>query len=166
MTARLSIEISIKTPRWSDCLPDAAALAQHAAQMAWQRCGDNRSDTELSIVLGDDSLLLSLNGRYRNKNEPTNILSFPADDDALPEMPCLLGDVVLAFETIYLEAKTQDKSFADHFQPLCIHGVLHLLGHDHKHETEAAVMEALEIAILSAMEVSNPYANPPMKRPT
>ena len=90
MTAQLNIEISVRTPRWSDCLPDAAALAQKAAQMAWQRCGDNRPDTELSIVLADDSLLLSLNDRYRNKNEPTNILSFPADDDALTEMPRLL----------------------------------------------------------------------------
>ena len=109
-------------------------------------------------------MLQSLNDQYRNKNRPTNVLSFPADDEALPGMPRLLGDVVLAFETIQQEAAAQDKSLAAHFQHLCVHGTLHLLGYDHEDETEAAAMEALEIGILSALGIDNPYATTPMKR--
>lgn len=165
MTGQLSIDISVETSRWHDCLPDVVALAQQAADTAWRRSDKNRPDAELSIVLGDNALLQSLNSRYRNQFRPTNVLSFPAEDDALPEMPRLLGDVVLAFETIRLEAKTQERPFADHFQHLCVHGVLHLLGHDHQQETEAEAMEALEIAILAALQISNPYADPPVKRP-
>ena len=164
MTARLNIDISMETQRWRASLPDAVALAEQAADMAWQRCGDERSDAELSIVLGNDALLQSLNDRYRNKNRPTNVLAFPAEDDGLPGAPRMLGDVILAFETIHQEAESQKKSVADHFQHLCIHGVLHLLGHDHEQPTEAAAMEALEIAILSAMGISDPYAAAPMKR--
>lgn len=164
MTARLNVDISMETQRWRDILPDAAALSERAADMAWRQCGDDRSDAELSIVLGDDALLQSLNDRYRNKNRPTNVLAFPAEDDALPGAPRMLGDVILAIETIHQEAERQNKSVADHFQHLCIHGVLHLLGHDHEQANEAAAMEALEIAILAAMGIPNPYAETPMKR--
>jgi probable rRNA maturation factor len=69
----------------------------------------------------------------------------------------LLGDVVLAFETVRREAAEQDKTLADHLRHLVIHGVLHLLGFDHENAAEAAIMEAREIAILSELGVSNPY---------
>lgn len=164
MTARLTIDIITESPHWRNALPDAPELAQRAAETAWRRSGNDRSNAELSCVLGNDALLQSLNDQYRNKNRPTNVLSFPADDEALPGMPRLLGDVVLAFETIQQEAAAQDKSLAAHFKHLCVHGTLHLLGYDHEDETEAAAMEALEIGILSALGIDNPYATAPMKR--
>jgi probable rRNA maturation factor len=80
-------------------------------------------------------------------------------------MPRLLGDVVLAFETMYLEAVTQEKTFADHFQHLFVHGFLHLLGHDHQDEADAASMAALEIDFLLSLGIVDPYAGRPMTRP-
>jgi probable rRNA maturation factor len=71
--------------------------------------------------------------------------------------PLLLGDVVLAFETVCREATEQDKPLADHLRHLVVHGVLHLLGHDHENAAEAAIMEAREIAILAELGVPNPY---------
>ena len=115
-------------------------------------------------MLGDDTLLRSLNGRFRDKNQSTNVLSFPAEDSDLPGLPRLLGDIVLAFETVAREAGEQEKSLADHFQHLCVHGILHLLGHDHENDADATAMETLEIAILSTMGVGSPYADTPMKR--
>ncbi len=164
MTARLNIDITIESARWNDSLPSAEALSRHAAEAVWRREGDNDSDSELSIVLGDDTLLRSLNGRFRNRSQSTNVLSFPAEDSDLPGLPRLLGDVFLAFETVAREAGEQEKSLADHFQHLCVHGILHLLGNDHENDANATAMEALEIAILSTMGIGNPYADTPMKR--
>lgn len=165
MTERLSVDISTKSPRWHNALPNVAALAQQAADIVWRQTSDDQSDAELSLVLGDDTFLQSLNYRYRNKNQPTNILSFPAEDEVMPGIPRLLGDVVLAFETMHLEAVAQEKTFADHFQHLFVHGFLHLLGHDHQDETEAAFMAALEIDFLSSLGIADPYADRPMTRP-
>jgi probable rRNA maturation factor len=165
MTERLCVDIITKSPRWHDALPNVAALAQQAADIVWRQTSDGQLGAELSLVLGDDAFLKSLNYRYRKKNQPTNILSFPAEDEVMLGMPRLLGDVVLAFETIYLEAVTQEKTFADHFQHLFVHGFLHLLGHDHQDEADAASMAALEIDFLLSLGIVDPYAGRPMTRP-
>ena len=115
---------------------------------------------ELTIVLGDDARQQRLNRAYRGIDWPTNVLSFPAWDAAVPlplGAPVLLGDVVLAFETVVREAQEQDKPFADHLQHLIVHGVLHLLGYDHRVEREAADMERLETDILAGLGVPDPY---------
>lgn len=121
---------------------------------------------ELCIVLADDKLVAKLNKAYRGKEGPTNVLSFPAaemPDTGAPEeafarsIP-LLGDVVLARETIAREAADQCKSFSDHLSHLTVHGVLHLLGHDHLEDPEAEEMEALERDILEDLGVPDPYA--------
>lgn len=169
MIDRLCIDVVTESPGWAVSLPEAGSLAQRAAQAVWQRLGSDATEAEVSIVLGDDTLVRDLNDRYRNQDRPTNVLSFPADDDggALPGAPRLLGDVVLALETIAREAREQDKAPADHFQHLCVHGVLHLLGYDHETDSDAAAMETLEIAILASLDVANPYAGEAMtlKRP-
>ena len=114
---------------------------------------------EISVVLADDALLRSLNRDYRQRDEPTNVLSFEA---ALGEVPIpgealLLGDIVLARETIAREAAEQAKPFVDHLTHLVIHGALHLLGYDHQINREAREMEALEVAILSDLGIADPY---------
>lgn len=106
---------------------------------------------EISIVLTDDAHIQVLNRDYRQKDKATNVLSFPQDE------PSLLGDVICAYETIAREAVDQGKSLQDHFTHMLVHGTLHLLGHDHENDAEAAVMEALEIEILSRIGVKNPY---------
>jgi probable rRNA maturation factor len=71
--------------------------------------------------------------------------------------PLLLGDIVLAYETVSREAEEQHKPLADHLRHLVVHGVLHLLGYDHTNPADAAAMEDREIAILAELGVPNPY---------
>ena len=104
---------------------------------------------EITVVLAHDAFVKTLNRDFRGKDKPTNVLSFPGDGH--------IGDLVLAFETIEREAAEQGKSFKAHTQHLLVHGVLHLLGHDHIKDAEAEKMEALEIKILKKLGVANPY---------
>ena len=109
----------------------------------------------------DDAAIQILNRDYRNKDKPTNVLSFPmfnAMSEISPqsgEIP--LGDIFIAFETIKREATEQGKPLADHFTHMLVHGFLHLLGFDHITDAEAAVMESLEIKILKGLSIPNPY---------
>ena len=115
---------------------------------------------EITLTLTDDLAVQALNKAHRGKDKPTNVLSFPAYDPNDPHVPgevIHLGDIVLAYETITHEAMEQNKSFEDHLTHLIVHGSLHLLGYDHEDDTEAQVMEALEIKILSTLGIKNPY---------
>jgi probable rRNA maturation factor len=153
----LCIDVSSSAACWSDNLSSADALARRAANAVWHRIGRVEGNAEVSIVLGDDMLVRDLNQRYRSQDKATNVLSFPAGDDGQPGMPCLLGDVILAYDTIAREATEQQKPLADHFQHLCVHGILHLLGHDHQEDSDATTMETLEISILADLGIANPY---------
>ena len=105
---------------------------------------------ELSIVLSDDAQVRTLNRDYRGKDKATNVLSFPHPDP-------MLGDIVLARETLVREATEKGVSFEAHLTHLVIHGWLHLQGFDHQTEAAAAEMEALEIAALATLGIDNPY---------
>jgi len=122
-------------------------------------------------MLADDATLRRLNRDYRGKDKPTNVLAFPlafplagrggkATPGNMVLGDLLLGDVVLALETVQAEAAAQGKSVGDHLAHLVVHGVLHLLGHDHVRATAAARMEALERRILAAMGIADPYRVP------
>lgn len=118
------------------------------------------SGAELTIVLADDGTVRRLNRQYRGIDKPTNVLSFGGTDGGrkpAPGLPTILGDVVLARETMAAEAAVQGKSIADHAVHLVVHGVLHLLGHDHQAAREADLMEAIEIQVLARLGVADPY---------
>ncbi len=117
---------------------------------------------ELSIRITDNEESASLNQTYRAKSGPTNVLSFPAEIPAETGSG-LLGDVVICAPLVQLEATQQNKSEEAHWAHLVIHGVLHLLGHDHQELAEAAQMEALETDLLGHLGFHNPYdhAQPP-----
>ena len=110
---------------------------------------------ELSLAFINDAEIQTLNCDYRGKDTPTNVLSFP-DNGPAP----LLGDIVLAFETIQREAAGKSVSLHHHLSHLIIHGFLHLQGYDHETEAEATQMEALEIKALAALNIDNPYEIP------
>ncbi|WP_432285229.1 rRNA maturation RNase YbeY [Aminobacter sp. BA135] len=114
---------------------------------------------ELSLVFTDDDAIQSLNAEWRQKDKPTNVLSFPAfpmaPGDALPPM---LGDIVLAYETVQREAELEGKPLENHITHLIIHGLLHLLGYDHETDEEAEEMEALERQALARLAIPDPYA--------
>ena len=97
-------------------------------------------------------MVRNLNRDYRAKDKPTNVLSFPA-----PHGP-LLGDVIIAWETLLREAEEEGITPADHLAHLTIHGLLHLLGYDHETDAEAVAMESLETAILAGLGIKDPHA--------
>jgi probable rRNA maturation factor len=120
---------------------------------------DAQAGSELSVVFSDDAHIRTLNSGWRGKDKPTNVLSFPAFP-AIPgeKLPPMLGDIVLAAETVVREAGLEGKPLDHHISHLVVHGVLHLLGHDHEDETEAETMEALERAALARLAIPDPYA--------
>ena len=115
-----------------------------------------RTDAELTLRLVGEVESRRLNGRYRGKDAPTNVLSFPADPPAEVELP-LLGDIVLCAPLVAAEAAAQRKPTDAPWAHLTIHGVLHLLGHDHREAAEARAMETLEISLLKTLGIANPY---------
>ncbi len=167
MTDRLDagVEVISLSAAWRRLLPDAERLARLAARQALARGLSEAAiappeKVEFAVVLADDAEQRRLNRRWRGIDRSTNVLAFPGwlpGAPVPPGAPLPLGDVVLAFETALREAKEQGKRFADHFRHLVVHGVLHLLGYDHTTEAEAAVMEALETAILEGLGVADPY---------
>lgn len=165
--AAVRIAVARRGGAWAAACPNAPALARQAARAALARgLRQDRppagppGEIELSLVLTCDDEQRSLNRRFRGRDQPTNVLSFPVAGAAPAgpcELPWLLGDVVLACETLAREAAEQHKPFADHLRHLVVHGVLHLLGYDHAQEREARRMEALESAILQRLGVPDPY---------
>lgn len=123
-----------------------AAVAAALATLEAPRAG------QAAVLLSDDAALQALNKRFRGKDAPTNVLSFPA-----PPGEDYPGDVALGFETCAREAERDGKTLEDHAVHLVLHGVLHLNGHDHIKEDEAAEMEALERAALAAVGIADPY---------
>jgi probable rRNA maturation factor len=154
------IAVIVKASAW-ERLPRAAALARRAAGAALAAAAPRQGAAELSIVLADNRAVRRLNRDWRGKDKPTNVLSFPADGGPRPAAaPRLLGDVIIALGVTAAEADEQGKTLAAHFTHLVVHGVLHLVGHDHERESEAARMEALEIRILRGLGIADPYRAP------
>jgi probable rRNA maturation factor len=155
-----TIAITVACRRWRTALPDAKARTEAAARAALgrlYRAHAPASGIELSLVLGDDRLVRRLNRRWRGQDRPTNVLAFASEERAGGAAPLLLGDVVLALETVQREATEQGKPLADHVAHLVTHGVLHLGGYDHQAPPQARRMEALERRILAELGVPDPY---------
>ncbi|SDQ99214.1 rRNA maturation RNase YbeY [Brevundimonas sp. 374] len=142
------IEIEVEAEAWTGALPDVEAVVERAAQAA---LGAVQGD--IVVLLTDDAAVRELNSRFREKDKPTNVLSFPAPENAFPH----LGDIVLAYGVCATEAEAQGKTLADHLSHLVVHGVLHLLGRDHEDDAEAEEMEAEEREILAQIGVADPY---------
>jgi probable rRNA maturation factor len=112
-------------------------------------------ECEVCVVFCDDAEIRALNAQWRGKDKPTNVLSFetPGPLDQRP----LLGDIVVAYETVAREAAEQEKSFADHAAHMVVHGFLHLIGYDHETSAEAEIMEALERRVAEVLGLPDPY---------
>lgn len=148
------IDIAVMDPRWVAALGDTDALCAKAAGAA-AAILERAQPADLSVALMDDADIQKLNAHYRGKDKPTNVLSF-APDGHNPVM----GDIALAYETCAREAEAKRISLTDHFVHLLVHGYLHLSGYDHQTETDAGVMEALEISALARLGIANPYEDP------
>ncbi len=156
MPAPLNIEISRNSEGWPEAFDARAEAAVRAALAAAKAKVTGAS--ELSIVLTDDAEQQTLNREWRGIDKSTNVLSFPQIEPFGP-VAGLLGDIILARETLEREAAEQGVSLDDHFTHLVVHGFLHILGYDHVEEDDALVMEGLETQILASLGVADPYAD-------
>ena len=143
-----TIEVEIEADAWTAALPEAETVVRRAATAA---LGTVAGD--VVVLLTDDGAVRDLNARFRGKDRPTNVLSFPAPETARPHR----GDLVLAYGVCAAEAAEQGKTIADHLSHLVVHGVLHLLGRDHEDDAEAEEMESEEREILAQIGVADPY---------
>lgn len=163
----LSLDIRAESRRWRElghlaALRDIAGEALRAGLAVAPR--QPLDGAELSLLLTDDRRIRIVNRDWRGFDKATNVLSFPAAPPARIAASPLLGDIVVAYETVAREAEAEGKSLADHFRHLVIHGLLHLLGEDHETEAEARRMEALEVEALASLGIADPYADSELVR--
>jgi probable rRNA maturation factor len=148
---KMTIEVDVQRACEFPSLPGDEQFAAWAVAVL-----ADRQDTELTVRLVGREESRDLNERFRGKDRPTNVLSFPA---GLPEGLgiSLLGDVVICAPVVAEEAEEQGKTLADHLAHLTVHGILHLLGYDHQQEADAERMEQREVEILATLGVADPY---------
>ena len=154
----IDVEVAVEAGSWPP-EPELAALTRRAAGgVLAALAGDATPDSELSVVFTDDAHVRVLNAGWRGKDKATNVLSFPAFPHGLRgTFPPLLGDIVLAAETVAGEAQAEGKPLSDHISHLIVHGILHLIGYDHESDAEAEEMEGLERQILAGLGIPDPY---------
>lgn len=156
------VDLVIEEPRWEAA--GLGPLAESAARAALSAAGRDPARHEVSLLGCDDARIAVLNADFRGKPKPTNILSWPAFEDEIPDPdpgdpePVFLGDLAIAFETCAREAEEAGVPLADHARHLVVHGILHLLGYDHEMEDEADAMESFETKILASLGVPDPYS--------
>ena len=146
----IELDLRISEPAWSNTIPDLDSVCQTALNAGAVKMS---ARGEVSVLLTDDSEIQRLNRQWREKDRPTDVLSFPADPVDAP----FLGDIAVALGVTQSDADARDLPLPQHLSHLLIHGLLHLLGHDHKDDTEAAEMEALEIEALASLGWPDPY---------
>jgi len=153
-TSSLHIDVRIESPLWDGRLLAEKTVRNSviAAAAALSTAGG-----EVSIVLTDDSAIRSLNRNWRGIDKPTNVLSFPASGPDIGEGTRLLGDIVIAFETLKRECADENRDFLHHLAHLAVHGFLHLNGYDHQTAAQAEAMEGLESRIMTRLNMPDPY---------
>ena len=153
------IDILVEDLRWTesvDLIDALAARAIHATMATLNASSTPVSEfSEVSLALVSDAKIKELNAQFRNTDKATNVLSFPGGkiDGFTP----LLGDIVLAYETVMRESTEQSIMPNDHIVHLIVHGFLHLLGFDHENELDAEIMESTETKTLEGLGIANPY---------
>jgi len=146
------IDVLVESGLWK-AAEDARPVVQRAVTEA--AVALSTPPAELAIVLTDDSAIRSLNRAWRGVDAATNVLSFPTPRAG--GEPPLIGDIVLAYETIAAEAQAEHKPFAHHLAHLAVHGFLHLLGYDHVRDKDAETMERIERDVLRRLAIPDPY---------
>ena len=166
--SELDIQISVEEGAWpaeerlleisGRVLGAAAKFIEREERQPFPKTGA----PEVSLVFTNDETIRGINAEWRSQDKPTNVLSFPAFPLVPGKMPGpMLGDIILAEETLTREAADLGKSFDDHLTHLLVHGFLHLFGYDHMEDDEAEKMEGLETRILAELGLSDPYGDVP-----
>ncbi|WP_455478774.1 rRNA maturation RNase YbeY [Bartonella sp. B10] len=153
----IAIDITIKSPQWND-KKMLYNITEKALTATMHHIALENIVSEVSLLFTDNKHIAQINAQWRNQDKPTNVLSFPAFPVKAGQPPGpMLGDIVIAQETVALEAKAEGKSFQDHLTHMIVHGTLHLLGYNHETSDEAHKMERLEREILQKLSIKDPY---------
>ncbi len=161
----MTVDCLIEDTRWADLKLET--LAEAAVAAALDGVGLEPSVWDVSLMACDDARIAVLNADFRGKPQPTNVLSWPAQERGvavagetpLPPDPAdpELGDIAIAWDTCAAEAEVAGITMTDHTTHLIVHATLHLLGYDHERDADATLMEGLETQILGNMGLSDPY---------
>lgn len=163
------VDTVIEDPRWEDF--GLASCGEAAGRATLATLGLGPAGFGIVLLGADDARIAALNADFRGKPMPTNVLSWPSAERRAatpglppaapvpgdPDDPLELGDIALAWETCAAEAEAAGKPMLHHVTHLVVHGILHLLGYDHDHDADAALMEAAEVRALAALGMGNPY---------
>jgi probable rRNA maturation factor len=151
----LVVDVAIEAPAWG-VLPDLEAFTERVVRQSEAVSGVALAPhCEVSVAFCDDAAVRALNAEWRGQDKPTNVLSFPTPGP-ISKKP-MLGDIVIAYETVAREAQAENKSLAEHAAHMIFHGFLHLIGYDHETPAEAEAMEGLERRIAQALGIQDPY---------
>jgi probable rRNA maturation factor len=164
----MMLEIALDADEEWDSSRSWKQLARKAAEAAiaeseYPDLADSERPVEISVTLTDDEHVRTLNAKWRGKDKPTNVLSFPMADELdlaranVSERELLLGDIILAHGVCETEAAEKGVPFEEHATHLLVHGTLHLLGYDHHGDDEASDMEAREVRALARLGIASPY---------
>ena len=145
------IDIQVASPLWQ-AKPDAERTVREAIAAAAAML--STAGGEVSIVLTDDEAIRALNREWRGIDKPTNVLSFPASKTGESR---LLGDIVIAYETLRREGDDEDRDFLHHLAHLAVHGFLHLSGYNHETDEQAEAMEGIESKIMTRLNMPDPW---------
>ncbi|MDO9411931.1 MAG: rRNA maturation RNase YbeY [Pseudolabrys sp.] len=148
-----AVDIQTDSALW-DAQPDAESAIRAAIAAA---ATASTSGNEVSILLTDDSAVRVLNREWRGIDKATNVLSFPAPEAMAKGAAGILGDIVIAYETVARESADEKREFLHHLTHLTVHGYLHLVGYDHQDDAQANEMESLESKIMTHMQLPDPW---------
>jgi probable rRNA maturation factor len=148
-----AVDIQIESALWDE-QPEAESTVRAAIAAA---AAHSTSGGEVSILLTDDSAVRVLNREWREIDKATNVLSFPAPEALSKGAAGILGDIVIAYETLKRESADEHRDFLHHLTHLTVHGYLHLVGYDHQDDAQANEMEALESKIMTRMQLPDPW---------
>jgi len=149
-----SIDIQVASKIWNG-QPLAEQTVRNAIAAA--AAALTTADGEVSVVLTNDAAIRALNRDWRGIDKPTNVLSFPAPKSKTSGGTLMLGDIVIAYETLAQECVEEGLIFLHHLAHLTVHGFLHLIGYDHQNDADADKMEGLESKIMASLKMPDPY---------
>ncbi len=152
----LTIDLRIEDENWTSALVDCEKVIESALEAAAHKM--NQSGL-VEVLLTNDAEMRELNSKWRGKDTPTDVLSFPSEGADMPGMQTFLGDLALGLEVAKTDADKLGRDFELHVMHLLVHGFLHLLGYDHMSEEEAKHMEGLEAQILAPLGLPDPYGD-------
>ncbi|MFC7292412.1 rRNA maturation RNase YbeY [Hirschia litorea] len=152
----LSIDTRVEDDGWKTVLPEFEAIIERALEATAGAVGVSGL---VEVLLTDNSEMQSLNAKWRHKDKPTDVLSFPSDSADMPGMQTFLGDIALGLGVAKADADKLGRDFELHIMHLLVHGFLHLLGYDHMSAEDAKLMEGLEAQILAPLGLPDPYGD-------